>query len=251
VLIFHTMIQYIPLNHPGEQEQALRAIRESIDGEGFCVVRNGAWSADEFMAFLHERFAASFTFSRQDGRRVPYDLVQDRGQENYNPASSILSTSNLVFPLHTDCSYLEKPADVVTLYCIENAEHGGESLLVNVNEIVPHLPPGYAEFLLTEKFTVYSKAYPVLEKEGGRYTVRFSPDEILASYPEGEKEAVKEKLKPLTYLLDNPAHYKMVKLSPDECLIVNNRSSLHGRTAFEANSRRVFLRARQYVNREL
>lgn len=226
----------------------VRSINEAIaeEGEGYCIVRNEAMTAGELMMLLHERVAASFTNSSVDGKRVPYDLVMDRGEEQYNKAASILSASNLVFPLHTDCSYLEKPADVVTLYCVENSESGGESLLVNINKLVALLPQEYLQLLLTQKFRIYSREYPILEQPGSRYLVRYSIDEMLASYPESEHESLRSTLEPFNTLLNDSSHYHVTKLQPNDCLLVNNRTSLHGRYAFEPNSKRVFLRARQY-----
>lgn len=246
--MIQSSIHYIDFPHKDNTEKIIASIKESIapEGEGYCIVRNGAMDAGEFMLLLHERIAASFTNSSVNGRRVPYDLVMDRGEEQYNKGGSILSASNLVFPLHTDCSYLDKPADVVTLYCMENSESGGESLLLNINELIPLLPPDYLQFLLTKTFRIYSKEYPVLEQSGSRYHIRYSIDEMLSSYPESEHPALRTSLQPLDSLLNDPSHYLTTKLRPNDCLLVNNRTALHGRHGFEANSRRVFLRARQY-----
>ncbi|HEY0066008.1 MAG TPA: TauD/TfdA family dioxygenase [Flavisolibacter sp.] len=244
----NTAFPYINFEQKADAEAVVHSVKEAIrpDGEGYCIVRNGAMDADEFMMLLHERVAASFTNSSVDGRRVPYDLVMDRGEEQYNKGGSILSASNLVFPLHTDCSYLDKPADVVTLYCVQNSESGGESLLLNINKIIPLLPQDHLQLLLTQKFRIYSKEYSILERSGPLYLVRYSIDEMLSSYPEPAHESLRSTLAPFNSLLNNSSHYITIKLKPNDCLLVNNRTSLHGRHAFEANSRRVFLRARQY-----
>jgi alpha-ketoglutarate-dependent taurine dioxygenase len=244
----HTAVQYINFKHANDTEAVVSAVKEAIaaEGDGFCIVRNEAMDADAFMTLLHERVAGSFTNSSVNGRRVPYDLVMDRGEEQYNKGGSILSASNLVFPLHTDCSYLDKPADVVTLYCVQNSESGGESLLLNINKIIPLLPHDCLQLLLAPKFRIYSKEYPILEQSGPLYLVRYSIDEMLSSYPEPEHESLRSTLEPLHNLLNDSSHYITTKLQPNDCLLVNNRTSLHGRHAFELNSKRVFLRARQY-----
>jgi alpha-ketoglutarate-dependent taurine dioxygenase len=242
------MTRYINFNQGTEMETVIGSIKEAIaaEGDGYCVVRNEAMDADEFMMLLHERVAPSFTNSLVNGKRVPYDLVMDRGEEQYNKGGSILSASNLVFPLHTDCSYLDKPADVVTLYCVQNSESGGESLLLNINKVIPLLPQDYLQLLLTQKFSIYSKEYPILEQSGPLYLVRYSIDEMLSSYPESAHESLRSTLAPFNNLLNDSSHYLTIKLQPNDCLLVNNRTSLHGRHAFEPNSKRVFLRARQY-----
>jgi hypothetical protein len=117
---------------------------------------------------------------------------------------------------------------------------------MNIRQVISVLPHHYVDFLLNKKYKVYSLAFPILEQVDDRYLVRFSLDELLASYPAEEHEEIRTELQLLTLALEDPANYTTVKLRPDECLIVNNRSCLHGRHSFEPNSKRVFYRARQY-----
>lgn len=243
------MVNYIDFDHPDQTGHVIGAIRESIDftHTGYCIVRNRALSPDDFMALLHGNIGESFTASLVNGRRVMYDLVKDSGEYRSHKEGSILSASNLAFPLHTDCSFLEKPADMVILYCVENSETGGESILLNINEIISLLPAGYIGLLLTKKFYVYSKAYTILEQLQDRYAIRFNLNEFLAGNPP-DPDGIVADLKLLTDLLNDPSHFTTAKLNPNECLVLNNRTCLHGRYAFEDNSKRIFYRARHYRN---
>lgn len=225
------------------------AVKACIGNEdtGYCIVRNTVLSPEDFMRLLDGAVGESFTVSLVNSRRVGFDLVKDQGDYAERKEASLLSASSLAFPMHTDCSFLEKTADIVILYCVENSDTGGESLLLNINDIIPLLPADYIRLLLTKKFAVYSKIYPVLEQWQDRYLIRFNLDEFLANDPPDPTGIVSD-LKPLTDLLKDPSHFITVKLKPNECLIINNRTCLHGRYAFEGNSRRLFYRARHYCN---
>lgn len=243
------MIRYIPFHDPEDTDTLLSAVKACIGNQdtGYCIVQNAALSPEDFMGLLDGAVGDSFTISLVNSRRVGFDLVQDRGDYAERKEGSILSASNLPFPMHTDCSFLEKPADIVILYCLENSETGGESLLLNINNIIPLLPADYTRFLLTKKYTIYSKECPVLEQGEDGYFIRFSLGEFLAGNPP-DADSIVAGLQPLTSLLADPAQLTMVKLKPNECLIINNRTCLHGRHGFEDNSKRLFYRARHYSN---
>jgi alpha-ketoglutarate-dependent taurine dioxygenase len=240
------MITYIDFDDPACAGMVTGTARELLDqhNTGYCIVRNKTLSPDDFMQLLNGTVGESFTVSTYGSHRVSYDIVKDMGE--YKKESSIVSASNVSFPLHTDCSFLERPADVVILYCIENSVNGGESLLLHINEIIPRLPGDYIRFLLTKQFYLYSKAYTVLEQAGDLFFIRFNLDEFLSgNYPEAG--AIVADLQPLLAVLNDQSLHTTVKLQSNECLIINNRTCLHGRHAFEDNSKRIFYRARHYL----
>lgn len=226
----------------------LASVRQAIHPQqtGYCIVRNKVLDAAGFMDLLNGTVGDSFTVSTHRSGQVAYDIVKDAGDYQQRKEGSIISASNVSFPLHTDCSFLERPADIVVLYCIENAVTGGESLLANVNQIIPLLPEDYISFLLTKKFYINSRGYPILEQSGDQYVIRFNLGEFLSGTSPEDNAIIAADLQPLTTILSDAAIYTTVKLAPDECLVVNNRTCLHGRHAFEDNSNRIFYRARHY-----
>lgn len=242
------MIEPILLNKPCEADQVMNFAKQCInpDGEGYCIIRNLAFTPAELLQLVHEKIAASFTLSVSGNKQLIYDKVQDKGYERHD-TSTILSATHLAFPLHTDCSYLQRPADVVTLYCEANAQQGGESILLHIRELIRLLPPDYIAFLLTTTFSFQGTHYPILEKKGDHYFIRFSIVEMNAGMSAEDMKRAGEQLTPLLELLSDHALYKTVMLEPGDCLIVNNRSALHGRTAFEGKSNRLFYRMRQYT----
>lgn len=243
------MITRIAFDDISQQEKVIRAIIEAIHplADGYCIVNNKAVDEDAFMRMLQGKVGTSFTVSTtKEGKQIPYDIVKDRGTRSFS-AGNILSASNLFFPMHTDSTMMHRPADVVLLYCVENAENGGDSTMLNINKVLHLLPEDYIQYLLTERFRIACGAYPVLEYAGSVYMIRYYLNELLLNYSETEIPAIKTALQPLITLLSDERNFIITKLQKDECLVINNRTCLHGRTAFEDNSSRLFYRARHYM----
>jgi alpha-ketoglutarate-dependent taurine dioxygenase len=227
------IVDQIPFNHLSEKDHMISSVNVCLRGKGYCIVNNALLDADNFMRLLHESLAPAL-----GGK----DIVKDKGHDGHQEGT-ILSTTNQFFPLHTDCCFLDKPADLITLYCVENSASGGENILLNINQVIHLLSPSYVAYLLTRPFQFYSKKYPVLEKHRDVYTIRFNERELISGCRENDLSG----LQTLLQLLNDPAHYTTVKLQPNQCLIVNNRSCLHGRYAFEPGSSRTFYRSRHYL----
>lgn len=246
----HTL-EYISFDNLASTNDLISAIRKKVSSQskGYCVVRNNAINADSFMLLLHEQLATSLSMSKKGGLTIPYDLVKDKGDQ-MDKAGALLSFTNELFPLHTDCCFLERCPDLIALYCAENSEKGGENTLLNINDVIHLLPPAYIESLLTTSFKFYSKEYRILEKEGGIFFARFHQGELLDSCPPAERNECLSHLQLLLDLLNNQALFTTVKLEPNDCIIVNNRTCLHGRYAFEQGSKRTFYRSRHYLSRE-
>ncbi|MBD0333180.1 MAG: TauD/TfdA family dioxygenase [Chitinophagaceae bacterium] len=244
------VIDYICFNDSAQKASLVTFIKEKINtsNKGYCIVENKLLDASLFMLMLHETLAPSLSLSQKDGVKIPFDVVKDKGEQMGKPGT-ILSATNQLFPLHTDCCFLEKPADFIALYCVENSDTGGENTLLNINCVIPLLPHIYLQYLLTTNFLFYSKEYKILEKTANTFFVRFHQGELMESCPTQKKEKCIADLQPLLALLEDPVHYTTVKLQPNQCLIVNNRTCLHGRFAFEAGSKRTFYRLRHYINK--
>lgn len=243
------MVTYFHLNSSAGIDELCTSIRHSLSPReaGYCIVRNDLLSPNDFMELINLRVAASFTISHIKGHRLVYDHVKDQGIDMTESTYPLLSATNTIFPLHTDNCYMQTPADVVVLYCVENAANGGDSTLVNINSIVHLLPVDYKEFLLCRKYYIDTMPYTVLRQVDGIYHIRYQAGDMLAYAPLHDKEKMEEELKPLADLLSDPAHFITIKLKANECLIINNHTCLHGRYGFEKGGNRDFLRSRSYL----
>ena len=242
------IVDYLSFDDLSAKDDLIAFIRQQINnsGKGYCIVENNGTNADSFMLLLHESVGPSLSMSQKGDIKIPYDVVKDRGDE-MSKAGALLSSTNQLFPMHTDCCFLERPADFITLYCVENATAGGESILLNINDVIHLLSNSALQHLLTTPFQFYSKKYPILEKMENLFFIRFHQGELIDSCLPANKEECLSSLQPLLQLLNDSIHYTTVKLKPGQCLIVNNRTCLHGRYAFEAGSKRTFYRSRHYV----
>ena len=242
------MITSIHINEHASILSVIDQAKQALDDNntGYCIIHNLLVTPEEFLDIINQQIASSFTTSVGKNGKVFYDTVADRGSDMGLSKNTVLSTTSQAFPLHTDCSCLERPADVVTLYCVQSSSKGGESMVANIKLILKKLTPDYIDFLLKTPFPFYSVRYPILEKNRGSYYVRFSHVELMASVSDEEYAAITNQLAPFIRELNDPANSITYKLNPNDCLIVNNRTCLHGRTAFEDNSERLFYRMRQY-----
>ncbi|THU40789.1 hypothetical protein FAM09_01365 [Niastella caeni] len=242
------IIDSLSFDDPSAKDDLIAFIRQQINtsGKGYCIVENNVTDANAFMLLLHECIGPSLSMSQKNGIQIPYDVVKDRGHDMGNEGS-LLSSTNQVFPLHTDCCFLDKPADFIALYCVENSASGGESILLNINEVIHLLSDSTIQHFLTTSYQFFSKKYRILEKMENLFFIRFHQGELVDSCLPADKEACLSGIQPLLQLLNDPIHYTTVKLKADQCLIVNNRTCLHGRYAFEAGSKRAFYRSRHYL----
>ncbi len=139
------------------------------------------------------------------------------------------------FGFHTDCSEFDEPPNTVLLLCEQIAESGGESTVVDLDHVIPHL--AFETLLQLQKPQFYFK--PVLQPILSLNTqqdieVRYQPTHFVL----GEKlklwqktAAQQEALADFEAALAREAVSFL--LQPGDALLLNNRRCLHGRKAFE------------------
>jgi len=182
------------------------------------------------------------------GTPPPVDLVQKMDRPMLDPFHNVmLSTTDSNFPLHTDEYFADEPARFVLLLCVTPAESGGTTLIANVDDIVADLAPATLAALmkpiyptqlglravLTETDQRYTVRYNALEmvrtQGGGRFKIQLSP-EAMSAVAELRKAAEK--------------NLRRYDLKRGDCLVIHNGRTLHGRTAFSGNARRLMKRVR-------
>ncbi|WP_051760125.1 TauD/TfdA family dioxygenase [Herbidospora cretacea] len=205
---------------------------------GWVVVR-GAWDVPTHAQAL--RFAARFGRpSARDGGRAVWE-VRPR------PLGGTFSQRSGPVPLHTDAQYHPDPEDLVCLFAVRPAADGGHSLLLPAGRALAALrarPDGArAETALrrpqwswtTPAVFAGGRAAPPVPVFSGD-TVRWRPDNLVAS-EEGRAAAAAFAA---ALAGAGPAG---VRLTPGDVLLIDNRRTLHGRTAF-GDPRRLMLRVR-------
>ncbi|MEL7356378.1 MAG: TauD/TfdA family dioxygenase [Cyanobacteria bacterium J06560_6] len=155
---------------------------------------------------------------------------------------------------HTDGAYLNGflisegqaqrigPPSMVLLQCVQPAEKGGESIIVDAQKILEDLlkynpevaeilaTPGCASFCRDDQIAFNSAIYEAIPDN--RYRIRFRCDNALYVASSRVHEAVQYFC---NYYLDNPKYKTTMTLEPRQVLILDNLRVLHGRKKFSGS----------------
>jgi alpha-ketoglutarate-dependent taurine dioxygenase len=156
--------------------------------------------------------------------------------------------SNRALPLHCD----HHRADLIAWYCHADAEAGGETLLLDFEELYGTLPSkmkAALEHLAFREHKVFAEdceqhPFHTVSKGRSRFYYSFWPvDHTLTGEVEAAYLALKE--------LIAAQHPVAIRLQPGEALFIDNTRVLHGRTAFVGTARhleRNWIRLNQFYN---
>ncbi len=193
------------------------------------------------------------TSAGNDGRLI-YD-VRPR------PSATDLSQTAEPFPPHTDSTFLARPHDFVILGCLEApSDAGGESLVVHVDALWAAIAADAGDdavdalcepafwFLAREPGEPPTvRALPVLERADDGWRIRYRADAVAR----GELAAARRlaprhrgALEALERALGDPRLPARHALRPGDVLLLDNRRTLHGRTAIRPGARRVLRRVK-------
>lgn len=154
----------------------------------------------------------------------------------------ILSTTHGHFACHTDEFFSPHPADVVMQFCVQAAQDGGgRSVVAFVRDIVARLDEGQIDVLSAATFPVRFGHTALLAAHDGGWHLRYNRDELPRRSLTPAQCAA---LDALEDAIDRCAYD--FALAPGDCLVLDNRTALHGRTRFGLHSGRVLLRMRVY-----
>ncbi|MFI1284697.1 TauD/TfdA family dioxygenase [Streptomyces sp. NPDC020858] len=207
---------------------------------------------------LSERQARDFTVavSRMAGDLLPQDGhgallrdVRDRGVRLGEGPTGRYSDSRQGGSLHTDAAHRPgRLPDIFTLFCLRQARSGGALVTVHVSDLLEALADHPRE-LETLRLPVHfdtrddtpgvplTTQRPVFEYEDGRERMYYLRDyiEIGHRHPHVPPltPAQTEALDLLDALLDKREMQTHGRLEPGEMIFIDNRSIVHGRTAFE------------------
>lgn len=204
------------------------------------------------------RFALSA--SRLLGRLLPQDRsgqllrdVMDRGVRLEEAAGARYSDTRQGGSLHTDGMHRPgKVPDFVALYCVRQAALGGALVLVHVEDLLAELRR-WPEVVGALRRPVHfdtrevgaapagaTVRRPVLELVDGAERIHYLREYIESGHRhDGVPPLTREQIAALDVLdslLDRPELQRRGRLGPGEMVFINNRSIIHGRTAFEDRS---------------
>ncbi|HEY0167686.1 MAG TPA: TauD/TfdA family dioxygenase [Jatrophihabitans sp.] len=193
----------------------------------------------------------------QDGHGALLRQVMDRGLRLGEGATGRYSDSRDGGNLHTDGPHYPSPVpDCFALFCLHQARTGGELRIVHAEVLLERLPVWVIEELRHE-FHFDRRDADADPPTVARPILSLAPLRIcyLREYVEiGHRHPHVPALTPrqvaaldaLDALLDDPEVQSSIRLEPGQLIVINNRSLLHGRTAFvdapDGGPRRLMLR---------
>lgn len=166
-----------------------------------------------------------------------------------NDGFAILSTTHLEFNCHTDGYFDSHPIDIVILQCVIPDQSGGDSTIVFLEDLISQLDFETIEALKQPIFPSRCGNIAILTEDDHGLSIRYNRLEL-------DRGAILHNIKlsswqikvleKLDLAIESSKIY--LKLMPYDCLIVNNKKVLHGRTALSSEkSNRLVRRVQLYV----
>jgi len=241
----------IPVEHTATLREGLcPALEELEHGRGYVIVRGwdvSAYSEDEAKAtYWLVGQALGKPFEQNVQGTILYD-VRDTGRSVSEGVR--FSVTNAESSFHTDNSFGEEVLDYVGLLCLKIARSGGVNQMVSAYAAYEILANDYPEELevLSRPFHVDRRGgvkegqaptarIPVLEMRDGELLVRYLRYWIHVGHDKAGEPLTPGQIRALDTLdavLNRPELRAEFALAPGDMFFLNNRWTLHNRTAFE------------------
>lgn len=202
-----------------------------LNTNGYCILRfTGATDKERALNFLQNQLGQLLVQNIGGMREVYVTPVEN--------ATTYINT-NTFQPLHTDNGYSKETPAIVSMYCLKQADTGGESLFVNMNKLYEYLIKIYNEdinILYDSNAITYIKNNKqvkkcVFYKENDNVTsISYSP---FADAIVGKTKRVEEIFLDILRYAHKSENQSQLLLKENEALIIDNGKLLHGRKAFQ------------------
>ena len=157
------------------------------------------------------------------------------------------SRTNQPIDLHSDCSYMLRPRELVVFQMVRDDHKGGDTLMAAVEDIVADLDEDMRATLMHPAFPFGAQApLPVIWNEAGAPNIRFYKAQIDMARAENgplSKPRVAA-LDALDELLRREELMYRFHIDAGDIVFIHNTKALHGRTGFAGASERLMLRIR-------
>lgn len=238
----------LPEPHRAACARALAPVRAALEtGRGFAIIESPARVApDATLLYWIVGQGLGRPFAQNVQGTMLYD-VRDTGQDLTRGAR--FSVTSYESSFHTDNSFGTDVLDYVGLLCLRVAKSGGRSQVLSGyaahNELLARNPEVlqtlYEPFHIDRRGGVLEGEaptidFPVLHADGGELIVRYLRYWIEAGHEKIARpltRAQRTALDVLDECLRRPELRVEFDLKPGDMYFINNRWTLHNRTAFE------------------
>lgn len=216
---------------------------EQIEAQGYAIAR--AWdTSPETLIHIATHFGRIQRHPKGDANGV-VTVRPERANGEYGFERNVSKTP-AEFQLHTDGSFLDsvipvgkklfrlQPPSLFLLQCVQPAEHGGVSVLVDTQQVLAALwreAPREAHLAIEARVLTYfggdqiAMDFPLFERlPSGRYRFRFRAD--LAAVAPWAQDSIRKIVD--DYLFGGRFALRY-KLESGDILIVDNQRMIHGR----------------------
>lgn len=255
---FYISAQIFGDSFPGELKNKLRNFKRTSNFHGALLLKNlpvdpdlcktplvasevpdkKTFVSETLLTSIASFFGEPFTFYQERGENMFHNISPT--EKNKDKISS--ESSDIFLDFHTELIFHPLMPDYLLLYCLrQDHRKEAETLVLSVNQLMPHIPPGMVSLLFQERFVTgidYSFGSPNgLKGNGPKTSVLFGDREnpsfrcdfdLMVGGDEKSQKAL-DYLRKLSQKL-----YTSVILEPGDLLIVDNQKSLHSRTPFKA-----------------
>ena len=158
----------------------------------------------------------------------------------------VVSTSGEAFPLHTDQFFRRNPADLVVMLCCKRDVQEALTLLSDVRRVTESMSPEEVSGL-TKAFVRVPFGHTSILHPGpcGHYQVaynRYEIDKYCRTLAHEYSPTERELMASFESWAD--LHSYQMSLGVGDCLVIDNKRLLHGRTAVAPGSQRLIKRLR-------
>jgi hypothetical protein len=239
-------IERIKVFRADDFEDIVNLVKKKLKNDGFIIVDFSSDPEEDYLSMIAKSIGI---IEKEDMVSKNSSLVYANFIQTLEPFTSnqikfpISSTMIRRLPLHTDDYPSEYPSDLVALECVNPSFFGGDTLVAKLTDIIPKLSPDIIDSLMSNIFPCEDGVTSILWKEAKTYKIRFNQLEI------------RELCKSRSFELSSRANFaienlaliaqlssKKTRLLPRECIFIDNKSVLHGRTAFPQFSGRLLRR---------
>ncbi len=216
-------------------------------GSGVCIIKNFPVSEDDSELV---RFSKALGEPVTETRNIDGKYVY-RVEVNNSLKVPTYANTSYQFLCHTDCCEFEEPPDTVILLCEKQAESGGESHVVFGEALINYF--SITEFnLLSQPVFPFEGAFrPIVSLENDQIVFRYNRVNI-DFYIKAFDLNIEAKIIQVLDKLDDVMDKNKISfiLGESECLILNNKTILHGRSSFSESSNRLMKRVRLILNKQ-
>jgi alpha-ketoglutarate-dependent taurine dioxygenase len=153
--------------------------------------------------------------------------------------AQLLSATNQMFSMHTDGTYEIEAPKVVAMQCVIPANNGGFSQIVYAASVYDYLMENYPQelqSLFSHPLTItrgnQTATRAIFVELGGRISMTFRADPVVSIIIPPPIEKVFNVIK---NYINASSNQLIFKLKPNQILVIDNTSVLHGRTSFPDN----------------